>query len=284
MVEASRKRINQRVYIGAAFILLFGGFMYYWFDFRFAVCDVTQTEWCRACIKEGGSWEIEGNEPDLYCQGATFSSLEPDADFVAIHPGSFVREDGAKVEITKDFQMGRTEVTQGQWYAVMGNNPSSKKGPNLPVEQVSWDDVQSFLVELNSQSKDYTYRLPSEAEWEYACRAGTTNPYGIAEKDGDLDDYAWYGENSKRETQPVATKAPNGFELYDMSGNVWEWVQDYYSLYDSLSVINPKGPQEGGDDRVLRGGSFGDRNNFVRCAYRYRSFRATTSAAHWISC
>lgn len=130
-----------------------------------------------------------------------------------------------QVTFASGFYMGRYEVTQAQWQKVMGNNPSSNKscGENCPVEKVSWDDTQEFIKKLNAMNDGYTYRLPSEAEWEYACRAGTTGNDA-----GDLDSMAWYGKNSEDKMHPVGQKLPNAWGLYDMHGNVLEWIMDYY--------------------------------------------------------
>ncbi len=148
------------------------------------------------------------------------------------------------------FRMGKTEVTQGLWKAVMENNPSNfKKGDNYPVEQVSWNDCQDFLKKLNDKTGG-NYRLPYEAEWEYACRAGTTGDYY-----GNLDDIAWYEENSNKAAHPVGQKKENAFGLYDMSGNVYEWCQNWYGPYDSSNQINPTGPASG-VSRVCRGGGW----------------------------
>jgi formylglycine-generating enzyme required for sulfatase activity len=159
-----------------------------------------------------------------------------------------------QVTIQEGFYMGRYEVTQAQWQAVMGNNPSRFKGDNLPVEQVSWDDAQEFIRRLNARGDGYTYRLPSEAEWEYACRAGTTGDYA-----GNLDAMAWYDKNSGPQTHPVGQKQPNGFGLYDMHGNVWEWCEDWY--HDGYNGAPTDGSAwlSGGypNLRMLRGGSFG---------------------------
>ena len=157
-----------------------------------------------------------------------------------------------RVTLTRGFWLGKYEVTQGQWEAVMGSNPSHFKGSNLPVEQVSWDDCQEFIRKLNARfaSEGGGYRLPTESEWEYACRAGTTGPYA-----GRLDDMGWYSGNAGGRTHPVGQKAPNGWGLYDMHGNVWEWCEDWYGSYPSGNVEDPRGAA-GGACRVFRGGSW----------------------------
>jgi formylglycine-generating enzyme required for sulfatase activity len=155
-----------------------------------------------------------------------------------------------QVTISKSFELQTTEVTQSQWQAVMGSNPSYFKGPDLPVETVSWDDAQAFIAKLNAKNDGYRYRLPTEAEWEYAARAGTTGPYA-----GDVDAMAWHLKNSDQTTHLVGTKAPNAWGLYDMHGNVREWVQDWYDDYSASAVIDPVGPSSG-SYRVLRGGSW----------------------------
>ena len=150
--------------------------------------------------------------------------------------------------------IGETEVTQALWKAVMGGNPSSFKGDNLPVEQVSWDDVQVFIRKLNALTGK-TFRLPTEAEWEYAARGGSWS-LGYKYSGGStLGDVAWYDGNSGSKTHPVGTKAPNELGLYDMSGNVWEWCSDWIGSYSSVSQTNPRGPSSG-SYRVLRGGGW----------------------------
>jgi hypothetical protein len=173
-----------------------------------------------------------------------------------------------QVTIGKGFFMGEYEVTQAQWQAVMKNNPSHFKGDDLPVEEVSWDDAQEFIRRLNARGDGYTYRLPSEAEWEYACRAGTTGDFA-----GDLDSMAWYGGtewNRRAKTFPVGSKQANGFGLYDMNGNVSEWVQDWY--HDSYAGAPSDGGAwlSGGDQkrRVVRGGAWSDDAARCRSAYR----------------
>jgi formylglycine-generating enzyme required for sulfatase activity len=157
-----------------------------------------------------------------------------------------------RVTISKGFYMGKYEVTLAQWHAVMGHNPPGSKGANLPVGGVLWSEAQHFISKLNEMNDGFKYRLPTEAEWEYACRAGTTGDYA-----GDLDSMAWYGSNSGNDVHPVGTKRPNAFGLYDMYGNVWEWCQDWYdaNYYGSSPSFDPQGPSSG-QERVLRGGSF----------------------------
>ena len=163
-----------------------------------------------------------------------------------------------RVRITKGFEMGRYEVTQSQWEAVMGNNPSNFQGASLPVERVSWEDAQQFLTKLNAKGDGFRYRLPTEAEWEYAARAGSTE-----KQYGKLDEIGWHGGNSAQETQPVGRKAPNSWGLHDMLGNVLEWRQDWYSgsYYGASPGADPAGPTRG-EGRTLRGGSWlGDSRN-----------------------
>ena len=158
------------------------------------------------------------------------------------------------------FAIGQTEVTQALWEAVMGSNPSYFNGdsqpgsPDHPVEQVTWEDCQEFITKLNEMT-GRTFRLPSEAEWEFAARGGNySHGYSYAGSD-DVDQVAWYRQNSDRVTHPVAEKLPNELGLYDMSGNVWEWCQDWFGPYGSEPLVNPVGP-ESGTERVIRGGSY----------------------------
>jgi len=168
------------------------------------------------------------------------------------------------------FWIGKYEVTQAQWGKLMDYNPSSfKKGDNFPVEDVSWNGCQEFIKKLNHRSGK-TFRLPTEAEWEYACRSG-----GKAEKysgGGDVDRVAWYDFNSGGLTHVVGTKTSNRLGLYDMSGNVWEWCSDWYSSdYYSISPVqNPQGSDSGGG-HVFRGGSWNDYPGLVRSTFRFRS-------------
>ncbi|MEI6861954.1 MAG: formylglycine-generating enzyme family protein, partial [Verrucomicrobiota bacterium] len=162
------------------------------------------------------------------------------------------------VRLTQSFWLGRTEVTQAQWAAVMGSNPSYFKGDELPVEQVSWDDAIEFCRKLTERERaagrlpaGYTFTLPTEAQWEYACRAGTTGDYA-----GDIGVMAWTIENSGGTTHQVGRKQANGWGLSDMSGNVWEWCLDWVGDYRGGEVTNPRGPPSG-SERVTRGGGWG---------------------------
>ena len=152
------------------------------------------------------------------------------------------------------YYIGQTEVTQALWTAVMGSNPSNFKGDSRPVENVSWNDCQTFISRLNAKTGK-NFRLPTEAEWEYAARGGHSGGSKYAGSDN-INSVAWYNYNSGRETHNVATKSPNSLGIYDMSGNVWEWCQDWYGNYRSSSQTNPKGPSNG-DYRVYRGGCWG---------------------------
>jgi formylglycine-generating enzyme required for sulfatase activity len=153
------------------------------------------------------------------------------------------------VTLSHAFWMGKHHVTQAQWEAVMGSNPSRFKGGELPVENVSWVACQEFLARLNALGQG-TFRLPTEAEWEYACRAGTEG-----ERYGDADDIAWYGGNSGKCTHPVGQKEPNGFGLNDMDGNAWQWCQDGFGAYPGDPVTDPQGASQS-SVRVFRGSSW----------------------------
>ena len=198
-----------------------------------------------------------------------FASSQPSADEQPQHQVSI-----------KSFSMGKYEVTQEQWYAVMGNLPSNFKGRTLPVEQVSWDDAQAFVRKL-SEKTGKNYRLPSEAEWEYAARAGSQTNFYFGDSENELGRYAWFGSNSGNTTHPVGEKLPNAFGLYDMLGNVWEWTADCWNR-NYNGAPNDGGAWASGDcgRRVLRGGAWGSDPQSLRSAYRnnnYPTFRNSNS-------
>lgn len=198
------------------------------------------------------------------------AALTGDSNFVRIEPGGFLMgspkdETGAdrdanlrqrpqhQVAITRAFEIGKFEVTQRQWEAVMGSNPSAFKGVELPVTNVSWNDVQEFLTRLQPLDNKHSYRLPTEAEWEMACRAG-----GGGEVAGDaLQETAWFDANSLSRPHPVGRLKPNARGLYDMQGNVGEWVRDWYDrdFYKTSPAEDPQGPSAG-QSKVHRGGSW----------------------------
>jgi formylglycine-generating enzyme required for sulfatase activity len=195
-----------------------------------------------------------------------------DMEFVLIQPGEFDMGSTANeidryddegpvhhVTISEAFYLGKYEVTQKQWYEVIGDNPSYFKGDDLPVEMVSWDDVQEFIKKLNEIENTDKYRLPTEAEWEYAARAGTTTRYSFGDDDSKLGEYAWYRENSEDKTHPVGKKGANPWGLYDMHGNVWEWVQDeWHDTYDGAPVDGSAWEDGVGASLVFRGGGWFD--------------------------
>jgi len=201
-------------------------------------------------------------------------------EMIYVFPSSFTMgspssEDGHdddetqhRVTLTKGYWLGKYEVTQRQWESVMGANPSSFKGRDRPVEQVSWNDCQRFIAKVDAEARRQFgggARLPTEAEWEYACRAGTIGPYG---GNGNLDDMGWYDGNSGNGTHPVGQKQANAWGFYDMHGNVWEWCSDWYGSYGG-SATDPIGVAAG-EFRVLRGGSWLSLARSCRSAHRDR--------------
>ena len=173
-----------------------------------------------------------------------------------------------KVTISQPFYIGKYPVTQAQWVAVMGSNPSVIKGRDNPVENVSWNDVQDFIIKLNANEGHSRYSLPTEAEWEYAARAGTSSEFFFGDDEKELSKYGWYEGNSRNTTHPVGQKLPNAWGLYDVHGNVCEWVQGWMGDYSSAAVTDPKGPPSG-SYRVYRGGSWYNTAEFCRSASRY---------------
>lgn len=161
------------------------------------------------------------------------------------------------VHLTTPYFVGAHEVTQAAYMQVMRQDPSSQKGDNLPVDSVSWEDAMLFCEKLSELQEEIdagrSYRLLSEAEWEFACRAGTTTKYSFGDDWADLNEYAWNYENARR-PQQVGTRLPNAFGLYDMHGNVWEYCQDWYAIFTDQELTDPTGPSSS-FNRVIRGGS-----------------------------
>ena len=205
----------------------------------------------------------------------TYTEPKTGMDFVWIPAGSFMMGCDPKSDTCSDseqpqhkvtldgFYMGKTEVTQAQWVAVTGSNPSKNKGLDLPVENVSWQQAKSFCEKVGA-------RLPTEAEWEYAARAGSTGRTICGDDESCPGTIAWYEANSGEQTHPVAQKRPNAWGLYDMAGNVREWVADRYgkNYYSKSPEKNPKGPTSGAG-KSTRGGSFATHVSFLRLSYRF---------------
>lgn len=192
----------------------------------------------------GVSFEMVRVEGGTFRMGAT-SEQEDEADS---------EEKPVHGVTLSSYYIGKTEVTQALWQAVMGSNPSRLEGSDLPVECVSWNDCQEFIQKLNRLT-GRNFRLPTEAEWEFACRGGNNSRGYKYSGSNNLGSVAWYEDNSGDQTHPVGTKAPNELGIFDMSGNVWEWCNDWYGNYTSNSQTNPTGSQSG-SGRVFRGGSW----------------------------
>ena len=207
-------------------------------------------------VKDGISIDMVKVEAGTFMMGATPEMEKPDSDEKPLH----------QVTLTNDYYMGKYEVTQALWQAVMGSNPSYFKGDNLPVEQVSWKDCQKFISKLNKMT-GRKFRLPTEAEWEYAARGGKKSRSYQYSGSSNISDVAWYDGNSGSKPHPVGTKQANELGIYDMSGNVYEWCSDWYGSYSSSSQTNPTGA-DSGSCRVFRGGCW---INFARrCRLSYR--------------
>lgn len=207
------------------------------------------------------------------------------------YDGTYANETpGHPVLISKAFYLGKYAVTQEQYVVVMGVNPSYFKGPLNPVEMVSWDDANAFCDKLNAkfkatQSGGMSLQLPTEAQWEYACRAGTKTRFYSGDADSDLDAVAWHGSTSAGKSHPVGGKKANAFGLYDMHGNVWQWCQDWYDedYYTNSPAQDPKGPATG-SDRVLRGGSWRAQPSNCRSANRYWHTPANRLTSYGFRC
>jgi formylglycine-generating enzyme required for sulfatase activity len=229
-------------------------------------------------------WNVLASREQLVGSGFQFkikaigiTIFEPEMIFV--EGGTFLMgsESGERDEMPiravelSSFSIGKYEITQAQWKAIMGNNPSSFSGcDNCPVEFVSWDDVQTFVSKLNHLTGK-KYRLPTEAEWEYAARGGKKGLGYVFSGNNDLNSVAWNSSNSLNITHPVGLKMPNELGIYDMTGNVWEWCADWYGNYSSSSLINPRGVVSG-KRRVVRGGcwSYYSQNATNSLRFQYR--------------
>ena len=202
--------------------------------------------------------------------------FNPSISMSEFKPGQFIRVTDARqrVSITRGFWMGTHEVTQREFESVMGSTPSFFKGETLPVDKVSFEQAVAFCMALTTGDRkegriatNMIYRLPTEAEWEYACLAGATTAFSFGDSEADADAHAWSAENADDKTNPVGQKKPNANGLYDMHGNVWEWCRDLYGKYSTEPVRDPLGPATG-SKRVVRGGGWVNKADFTRSAIR----------------
>ena len=231
--------------------------------------------------KPGGGPDISAEIPVTVVwtnETMTFEANGVSFTMIPVEGGTFTMGDTWEMEDAEDkerpshqvtlssYYIGETEVTQALWKAVMGKNPSLFEGDNLPVENVSWDDCQTFISKLNALTGK-NFRLPTEAEWEFAARGGNQNRHRQYSGSNRIDDVAWYWDNSGEETHPVKTKQPNELGIYDMTGNVKEWCQDWYGSYSSDAQTNPTGASSG-YGRVCRGGCWGGSPEYSRSSYR----------------
>jgi len=210
-------------------------------------------------------------------EAETYSSATTGMVFLKIPGGCYLMGDNRGYEYEKpehevcvaDFYLGKYEVTQEQWMKLMDSNPSKFEGPQNPVDRISWNDAVVYIAKLNQAEGTLKYRLPTEAEWERAARGGSPHRYYWGDE---MDnDYVWYYGSSNFRTHPVGTRKPNGYDLYDMLGNVWEWVSDWYDFdyYKNSPRDNPQGPPTG-TLKTRRGGSMANLASYVRSASRYR--------------
>ncbi|MFN0202370.1 MAG: formylglycine-generating enzyme family protein, partial [Bacteroidia bacterium] len=241
------------------------------------------------CDKDDHCPDVYGTSKCKGCPGPCEEKTCEWGNFVFVEGGTFMMgsNDGSSDEkpvhsvTVSSFYMGKYEVTQAEWQEIMGNNPSSFKGDNLPVENVSWEDVQVFIQKLN-QKTGCKYRLPSEAEWEYAARGGNKSKGYLYAGSNTIGDVAWYSENAGSKTHVVGSKDPNELGICGMSGNVWEWCEDWYAekYYDYCKknsitnnpILRNKNNQnlEISEYRICRGGSWGLNANYCRATLRFR--------------
>ncbi len=218
--------------------------------------------------------QVDSGQPLVNTIGTTLLPVPAGSFLMGSEGGDSDEKPVTRVTISRAFWLGKQEVTQGEWVAVMGSNPSHFKGDRLPVESVSWEECREFLRKLNGRERaagklpaGYEYVLPTEAEWEYACRAGTTGKWASGDNESGLGEYAWYDQNSGSKTHEVGGKKANGWGFHDMHGNVWEWCDDWYGNYPGGTVTDPTGPKTG-SLRVRRGGSWNSSSGLCRSALR----------------
>jgi formylglycine-generating enzyme required for sulfatase activity len=248
-----------------------------------ACCYLTPTD---VLSQENAAGQSDGHPKEITNSIGMKLLLIPQGTFQMGSPesevGRYGDETQHEVTIRQDYYLGVTEVTQGQYEQVMGKNPSyfqvgelKRDSANHPVERVSWNDAVEFCKKLSELPEEKAagrvYRLPTEAEWEYACRAGSKSAYSFGDDPKSLDDYAWFDENSNEQTHPVGEKKANAWGLYDMHGNVWEWCSDWYGEYPLGAVSDPAGPNQGSYP-VFRGGCWFYEAARCRSARRYRFF------------
>jgi formylglycine-generating enzyme required for sulfatase activity len=221
-------------------------------------------------------------EPEMvFVEGGTFTMGNTPEQ-----PTDYYGDDKPAHSVTvSSFSIGKCEITLAEWKAIMGNNPSKFQGDDLPVERVTWEEAQEFISRLN-KATGKKYRLPTEAEWEYAARGGKKSRYYKYSGSNNIDEVAWYIGNSGNRTHPVGTKKANELGIYDMTGNVWEWCNDWFEYYGSSAQTNPIGSSSG-PHRVLRGGSWISKATSCHVSFRsyispdardsYRGFRIACS-------
>ena len=254
-----------------------------------------------SCIDKRRLKKIAGKCEEAVAKRRTSDNKLPDLTnsigirLKLIPAGRFTMSEGSdahEVTLTQPFYLGVTQVTNAQWQALMGPIPSQWKDADHPVEQVSWKDAVSFCEKLTAMPDERAtgrkYRLPTEAEWEHACRAGSTTRYSFSDDGSLLGDFGWFHNNSNSQTQPVGRKQPNGWGLHDMHGNVWEWCSDWYHEFAHCSMTDPWGPSQG-SLRVSRGGCWDNFAEICRSAarywgnpsirYRYLGFRLALSSS-----
>lgn len=221
---------------------------------------------------------VEAQQP-----GSTFKDCPECPEMIVLPGGIFLMgtpenaltasrvSEGPQRQVTlQPYALSKFEVTQAQWTAVMGDDPSANKGADLPVESVSWNAAKAFVEKL-SEKTGKPYRLPTEAEWEYAARAGSTTAYAFGDDEAQISEHSWFDGNSGMSTHPVGEKPPNSFGLHDMHGNVWEWVQDcFHENYIGTPTDGSAAREYPSCDRVSRGGSWYDVPEVARSAYRFK--------------